>query len=138
MDLRHNPTFLLPVFSSLPDAPTTTFGRHTGTGSASIATNLPQPPLLGYLPITLRRLLARTGSLPETYTIPPKGMYKTLREARRRESKPTVVFPEGTTGNGRAVLRLGDGLLSETDIGGEQEGIVWIKFIKYVLLRRSN
>lgn len=128
---RHDPTFLLPVFSSLPDTPKTTFGRHTGTGSASIATNIPQHPLLGYVRISLSALLARTGSLPETYITPPKGMYKSLRNARKKEMGPVVVFPEGTTGNGRALLRFGEGTLSENDVGGEQDGIVWVKYIKH-------
>ena len=127
---RHNPTFLLPVFSSLPDAPTSNLGRKTGTGSASIAMNLPQPPLLGYMPVGLPALLARTGSLPQTFTTPPKGMYKTLRDAQRRERGPVALFPEGTTTNGRAVLRFGEGMLAENDVGGDQEGIIWVKFFR--------
>ncbi|WWD16971.1 hypothetical protein CI109_101405 [Kwoniella shandongensis] len=129
---RHNPTFLLPVFSSdstHTSAPTT--GRHTGTGSANISTTFAQPPLLGYLPISLPALIARTGSLSETYSTPPKGMYKTLREARRKENRLVALFPEGTTSNGRAVLRFGEGTLAEGDVGGDDEGIVWIKFFKH-------
>ena len=82
--------------------------------------------------VTLPALLARTGSLPETFAVPPKGMYKTLRDARKSERGPVALFPEGTTGNGRAVLRFGEGVLAEADIGSEQEGTIWIKFIKYV------
>ena len=57
-------------------------------------------------------------------------MYKSLRNARKKEMGPVVVFPEGTTGNGRALLRFGEGTLSENDVGGEQDGIVWVKYIK--------
>ncbi|KIR59370.1 hypothetical protein I314_04892 [Cryptococcus bacillisporus CA1873] len=127
---RHNPTFLLPVYSNdiFQELPKT--GRHTGTGSAAINTPTAavQPPLLGYLPYTLTSLLARTGLPPAQYDVPPKGMYKTLREARRKEKRPVVLFPEGTTGNGRAILKFGEGILAEGDVGGDDEGIVWVKF----------
>ncbi|WVF71123.1 hypothetical protein IAT40_005920 [Kwoniella sp. CBS 6097] len=132
---RHNPTFLLPVFSDEITTPLTAkTGRHTGTGSASISSktdSVPQPPLLGYLPIPLIALLARTGCLPQTFSVPPRGMYKTLREARRREGRAVCLFPEGTTGNGRALLRFAEGTLTEGDVGGDDEGIVWIKFIRH-------
>lgn len=132
---RHNPTFLLPVFSAMPDVPSDApkFGRQTGTGSASIQTNqtLPQPPLLGYVPVPLLQLLARTGSAPDQVNVPLKGMYKTLKDARRREKRPVVLFPEGTTGNGRAVLRFGEGSLAEGDVGGDQDGIVWVKYLRH-------
>ncbi|WRT66698.1 uncharacterized protein IL334_003659 [Kwoniella shivajii] len=128
---RHNPTFLLPIFS--PDISTSTAktGRHTGTGSASINSTLSQPPLLGYQPISIISLLAKTGSLPDTFDVPPKGMYKTLREARRKEGRPIALFPEGTTGNGRALLRFAEGTIAQSDIGGDDEGLVWIKFIRH-------
>ncbi|WVQ80134.1 hypothetical protein IAT38_002236 [Cryptococcus sp. DSM 104549] len=128
---RHSPTFLLPVFSSHNEHNAPKTGRHTGTGSANISTTLAQPPFLGYLPVPLLSLIARTGSLPDTYDIPPKGMYKTLRDARRKEKRPVVVFPEGTTGNGRALLKFGEGTLAEGDVGGDDQGIVWIKFLRH-------
>lgn len=130
--VRHNPTFVLPTFSDSAPSVLPSTGRHTGTGSAQIATSLPQPLLLGYMPLSLPALLARTGSLPPTASHIPVGIYKTLRDARRRERAPVCLLPEGTTSNGRALLRFGEGMLGEGDIGGEDEGIVWIKHIRPV------
>lgn len=151
----YNPIFLLPVFSSLPSLPSAPSsapstqaqgltGRHTGTGSAQIslaATPVPQPDFLGYQVVPLLALLARTGALPPTYASLPTstggkaglGFYKTLSEARKRESRPVCLLPEGTTSNGRAVLKLPEGSLEEGDFGRKgEDGIVWIKFIRYV------
>lgn len=75
-------------------------------------------------------MLGRTGSLPPTIS---KGetftgtMYKTIADARRKTQGPIVLFPEGTTSNGRAVLKFGEGVISE-EIG--KEGAVWIKFVR--------
>ncbi|WWC88984.1 uncharacterized protein L201_003899 [Kwoniella dendrophila CBS 6074] len=138
---RHNPTFLLPIFSAESTNLSTTHkgktGRHTGTGSAQIAssTSLSQPPLIGYQPISLINLIAKTGSLPSTYHELPKvgTYYKTLREARRKEGRPIVIFPEGTTSNGRSILRFAEGTLDETDFTGtgNDQGLVWIKYIRH-------
>ncbi|WVR06750.1 hypothetical protein IAU60_003785 [Kwoniella sp. DSM 27419] len=128
---RHNPTFLLPVFSDQTAQSAAKTGRHTGTGSASITTSVPEPPLLGYMPYSLSAMLTRTGSLPDRFSVAPKGLYKTLKEARRKEGRPVVLFPEATTGNGRALLRFAEGTLSEADVGGDNEGIVWIKFLRH-------
>lgn len=131
----YNPTFLLPVFSALPAVPTTQpkYGRSTGTGSANISTApLPQPPALGYVKVPFWEMMARTGSLPPTAAVLPVGAYKTLKEARRKEPRPVVLFAEGTTGNGRAILRFGEGVLEEGDVGGDQNGQVWVKYLKYV------
>ena len=131
---RYSPTFLLPIFSPLEETPIsegTKTGRHTGTGSANISTApVSQPPFLGYQPVPLLTLLGRTGDLPPTYDVIPKEAYKTLRAARRGEKRPVVLLVEGTTSNGRAVLKLPDGVLDEGDIAGDDEGIVWLKFFR--------
>ncbi|WVW84291.1 hypothetical protein I302_106322 [Kwoniella bestiolae CBS 10118] len=132
---RHNPTFLLPIFSS--STPTTSqskTGRHTGTGSASIALSSSsfQPDLIGYQPISLISLLGRTGTLPPTYDGPPATRYyKTLKDARRKEGRPIVLFPEGTTSNGRAILKFAEGVLDGSDFTGGEEGLVWIKYFRH-------
>lgn len=53
-----------------------------------------------------------------------------MRAARRGEKKAIVLLAEGTTSNGRAVLKLPDGVLDEGDIAGDDEGIVWLKFFR--------
>jgi hypothetical protein len=131
---RHNPTFLLPVFEPLPELALVTqkTGRHTGTGSASLSqpkVSQPQPRHLGYMPVSLLQMLVRTGQLPPQADIPPLGMYKTLKEARRMKSGPVVLFPEGTTSNGKAILRFGDGVLLEDEFR-DQTGVIWIKYFK--------
>jgi hypothetical protein len=131
---RYNPTFLLPTFAPLPlhESSTTATGRHTGTGSANISTSQgqPQPEFLGYTPIPLLNLLARTGNLPPTQDVFSVGGYKTLKGARRGEKRVVVLLAEGTTSNGRAVLRFPEGVLQEGDIGKDDEGIVWLKFFR--------
>lgn len=129
---RYNPTFLLPTFAPLqdstPDQAQT--GRHTGTGSANISTTQPQPDFLGYTPIPLLTLLARTGQLPITENVLSVGSYKTLKGARRGEKRVVVLLAEGTTSNGRAVLKFPEGILQEGDIGKDDEGIVWLNFFR--------
>lgn len=70
--------------------------------------------------------------MPPTFEVIPKEAYKTLRAARRAEKTPVVLLAEGTTSNGRAVLRLPEGVLDEGDIGSDDEGIVWLKFFRYI------
>jgi hypothetical protein len=130
---RYNPTFLLPTFTPLDETSTQSTGRHTGTGSANISTSQPQPKFLGYTPIPLLALLARTGSLPPTEEVLSVGSYKTLKGARRGEKRVVVLLAEGTTSNGRAVLKFPEGVLEEGDIGRDDEGIVWLKFFRYVI-----
>jgi len=60
------------------------------------------------------------------------GSYKSLRSARRGEKRVVVLLAEGTTSNGRAVLKFPEGVLEEGDIGRDDEGIVWLKFFRYV------
>lgn len=87
---------------------------------------------MGYKAYTLLQMLVRTGSLPETYSTPPAGMFKTLREARR--GRVVCLMPEATTSNGRAVLKIPQGVLGDGDVGGSDEGMVWVKHLKWVYL----
>lgn len=112
-------------------------GRHTGTGSARLSTALPsstgpQPPLTGYIHVPLLALLKRTGALPP-HGSDAKPTYRTLREARRKAPGPVVLFPEGTTSNGRALLRFGEGVLADGDVASDEiPGRVWVKFFRCV------
>lgn len=128
-DISHNPVFLLPVFTSPAPLPDTSFGRSSGTGSANVlSTSAVQPPCAGYIALSPLALMARAGTLPPTLIdVDQSKIYSTLGAARRAISAPLVLFPEGTTSNGRAVLRFGEGVLNE-DIS--QGGVVWVKFIR--------
>jgi hypothetical protein len=53
-----------------------------------------------------------------------------LKGARRGEKRVVVLLAEGTTSNGRAVLKFPEGVLEEGDIGRDDEGIVWLKFFR--------
>lgn len=129
---RHNPTFLLPVFSEAITVDSN-FGRASGTGSASILLPTTSSTCIGYVPVRPLALMARTGSLPPTAAeVAGQKVFKTLAAARAASPGPVLVFPEGTTSNGRAVLRFGDGVLGE-EVG--KEGIVWIKFMRCVKAR---
>ncbi|KLT43760.1 hypothetical protein CC85DRAFT_316537 [Cutaneotrichosporon oleaginosum] len=126
----HNPVFLLPVFTGPAPLPEPSFGRATGTGSANIlAPAGPPPPCAGYVAVSPLALMARAGTLPPLVDeVDPARVYPTLAAARRAIAAPTVLLPEGTTSNGRAVLRFGEGVLAE-DVS--QGGVVWIKFVRH-------
>ncbi|KAL1405891.1 hypothetical protein Q8F55_007571 [Vanrija albida] len=125
---RHNPTFLLPVFAA-PASSGETFGRSTGTGSASILLPSSSSRCEGYVAVSALALLSRTGALPPTLgEVDAAKVFKTLADARRAAPGPVLLFPEATTSNGRAVLRFGEGVLAE-EVG--KDGIVWIKFTRH-------
>ncbi|EIW70325.1 hypothetical protein TREMEDRAFT_67999 [Tremella mesenterica DSM 1558] len=126
---KFNPTFLLPIFSPSPPPKSALTGKHTGTGSAQLISKLPQPSLLGYIPLSLFSLLFQTGSLPTIHSTTPKGMYKSLQDARKKCLGPIVLLPECTTSNGRALLRFPEGLLSQEDIG--DKGLTWIIYLRH-------
>ncbi|WWC69859.1 uncharacterized protein I206_103802 [Kwoniella pini CBS 10737] len=134
---RYNPTFIIPIFSPIfPESHElkSKTGRHTGTGSAqiNILSNSPQPECIGYQSIPLISLLIRTGNLPSTELPGTAKYFKTLKEARRKENKPIVFFPEGTTSNGRSLLKFPEGILEENEFSGKgDDGLIWIKYIRH-------
>lgn len=119
----------MPVFAA-PAATGETFGRSTGTGSASILLPSSTSKCEGYVSVSALSLLARTGALPPTQEDVSGKVYKTLADARKASTGPVLLFPEATTSNGRAVLRFGEGVLAE-EVG--KEGIVWIKFTRHAV-----
>lgn len=141
----YNPTFLLPIHappalspSDLGTAGTAT-GRQTGTGSAQITlpsiSNVAQTPLLGFKPMRLYQIIGLTGQTPldffDAYHQGGEGAGKlySLREAREKIYGPLVVFPEGTTSNGRALLRFGKDVLADVDVP-VRRGSVWVTFFR--------
>ena len=99
-------------------------GRHTGTGSANIGKISTYPSHLGYAEIPLLSLLSCTGSLPPT-NIPPQ--YTSLRAARSASTRPACLLAEGTTSNGRSLLRI-PLKLQTSDFEGS---ITWLLYIRH-------
>ena len=93
-------------------------GRHTGTGSANIdlpsVSAVPQSPLLGYMPVGLATMVRSTGQTPattyDTWRSGKDTKLYSLNELCDQAPGPVVLFPEGTTTNGRGLLRLSKGL----------------------------
>ncbi|KAI0776019.1 hypothetical protein BD413DRAFT_469414 [Trametes elegans] len=117
---RWNPIFVLPVCETL-DLPaprqssspiSRTPGRRTGTGSAAIsspAARVPTTriPIVGFRRVSLFSIIAATGKPPVSQdTASHKA--ESLEAIRSRADRPVVVFPECTTSNGRALLRLAE------------------------------
>ncbi|KAL7422055.1 hypothetical protein Q5752_003829 [Cryptotrichosporon argae] len=122
---KYDPVFLLPVFT--PPATSAAYGRSTGTGSASIRPASSSSVFLGYLPISPLSLARRTGALPPTYpALPPSG-FATLSAAHRAADRPLALLAEGTTSNGRAVLKFADGVLADPP----SAGIVWLTHVRH-------
>lgn len=104
------------------------FGRSSGTGSASILPPSSDSRCVGYVAVSPLRLIVRAGELPPTRAdVEGQTVYPTLAAARRAAPGPVVLFPEATTGNGRAVLRFGEGVIAE-EVG--KDGMVWVKYIR--------
>ena len=117
---RFNPVFVLPVCETLdvPSATPTSIplsrtpGRRTGTGSAALSsppagsrTPTPRVPIAGFRRVGLLRMLAATGHLP---LLAGTAKPVPLEDIRACADRPVVVFPEGTTSNGRALLRFAE------------------------------
>ncbi|GAA5934277.1 hypothetical protein JCM3775_006956 [Rhodotorula graminis] len=80
---RYNATFLLPVAAS-----------PTASSSSTIA---------GWRRVTLLSAILASGQLPQ-----PGAAAESLEAAVKKAVGPVVVFPEGTTSNNRALLKLAD------------------------------
>ncbi|GAA5892480.1 hypothetical protein JCM6882_005626 [Rhodosporidiobolus microsporus] len=90
---RYNPTFLLPVVS--PTSPTK---------------------IAGFRRVSLVQAILACGSLPQQRA----DGGESLEEALRRSSGPVVLFPEATTSNNRALLKLAEvGPASPSAAGGK-------------------
>lgn len=143
--IRFNPIFALPIHAPLqedssPTQPTT--GRQTGTGSSALnlpsISAVPPSPLLGYIPVPFLTMLTFTGTTPQqAYTryieasTEQEGRLLSLEQIRSQAGGPVVVFVEGTTGNGRGLLRISKGLFGlegwEVPV---RRGSVWVCWFK--------
>ncbi|SCZ90944.1 BZ3500_MvSof-1268-A1-R1_Chr1-3g02407 [Microbotryum saponariae] len=86
LNVRYNPYFLLPCSS---------LGSKASSSSPSLITS--------YRVVSLTTALLSSGKLPERSE---RGM--TLEEAVSNTNRPLVWFPEATTSNNRALLKLGE------------------------------
>lgn len=138
---RFNPTFLLLIHEPLSS---TTSG--SGSGSAT-PTNLPsisqspQAKFIGYAPVSLLTLLRWTGYTPSAFRnlvtissttgqVDPRKVFPSLDSVRKVVPGPVVVFPEGTTSNGRALLRFAEGVLGDVKSVPVRGYSVWVMFFK--------
>jgi hypothetical protein len=139
---RFNPTFALPIHTPPavdPSRSASVTGRQTGTGSSNIdlpsISSVPSSPLLGYLPVSLFTILNLTGHTPAHFyssQYEGKGVkLYTLEELCDRAPGAVVLFPEGTTTNGRGLLRSSEGLFGSQ--GWEvpvRKRAVWVCWFK--------
>ncbi|KAF8592602.1 hypothetical protein K439DRAFT_1643672 [Ramaria rubella] len=112
---RFNPIFAIPVTAQVekhhPRVSPNTPGRRTGTGSAAISSPALRPPtvrvpVIGFRTVSLLHILRLTGHVPPYSGLSSK--VESLDRIREGASHPIVIFPECTTSNGRAMLRLAD------------------------------
>jgi hypothetical protein len=139
---RFNPTFVLPIHAPPaldPSQSTSLTGRQTGTGSSNIdlpsISAVPSSPLLGYMRIGLLSMINLTGHTP-AYTFTTRFSGKdvklySLQDLCDEAPGPVILFPEGTTTNGRGLLRPSEGLFGS---GGWEVPVrqraVWVCWFK--------
>ena len=139
---RFNPTFALPIHAPPavdPSRSASVTGRQTGTGSSNIdlpsISSVPSSPLLGYLPVGLITMLNMTGHTPahfhsSQYEGKDVKLYA-LEELCDRAPGAVVLFPEGTTTNGRGLLRSSEGLFGtqgwEVPVRKRAVWVCWFK-----------
>ncbi|KAJ9114250.1 hypothetical protein QFC22_005702 [Naganishia vaughanmartiniae] len=123
---RFNPTFLLPIHELLPASSATGSGTATPTSNSNLPSisQSAQAKFIGYTPVSLLTILRNTGHTPSAFrslvTTPQsesvvdlRKVFPSLESVRKVVPGPVVVFPEGTTSNGRALLRFADGVLGD-------------------------
>ncbi|KDE08260.1 hypothetical protein MVLG_01526 [Microbotryum lychnidis-dioicae p1A1 Lamole] len=108
---RYNPYFLLPCSS---------LGSKASSSSPSLITS--------YRVVSLTTALLSSGKLPERSE---RGM--TLEEAVSKTNRPLVWFPEATTSNNRALLKLGELVPPKTTGGATKALRLYLLSFKYPL-----
>ncbi|SCV68828.1 BQ2448_949 [Microbotryum intermedium] len=111
---RYNPYFLLPCSS---------LGSKASASSPSLITS--------YRVVSLTRALLSIGKLPERSE---RGM--TLDEAVSKANRPLVWFPEATTSNNRALLKLGELVPPKTTVAATKALKLFLLSFKYPLPTR--
>lgn len=118
---RFNPIFAVPVFAKIEPAATarssapitSTPGRRTGTGSAAVSTPstrapTPRAQVLGWKTASLLEMINNTGRIPAMTSEKEGDRLQSFEEIRSQADRPIVVFPEGSTSNGRGIMRFAD------------------------------
>lgn len=96
-----------------PTVTTSKTGRRTGTGSAAVqpsTTRAPSAkiPFMGFKRASLLSMIRVTGHTPPYSDEDALNSAESLQTIAARADRPIVVFAEGTTSNGRGLLRFAE------------------------------